>query len=296
MNDQKKTGNKKQFQKNSQLRMVAVRFCKNKLAIIGMVIIAILVLLIALAPLYCDYSRVITQSLSDRFKSPGTDGFLLGTDQFGRDLFARIVYGGRISMFCGLITIGISFIVGMILGCSAGFFGGKVDTIIMRFCDVLMAIPGLLLAMAIVAALGQGVVNMLIALSISQIPREARTARSCVMTLRNQEYIEAARTCGTSNFRIILKHIVPNILGPMVINIMMGLGSTILRIASLGFLGIGIASPTPEWGTMISENAVQIRYYPYLGIIPGIFIMVTVLSFNFIGDGLRDALDPKMKN
>lgn len=296
MSDQKKTEIRKQYKKNSQFRMIVTRFCKNKLAIIGMVMIAVLVLAIALAPLYCDYNRVIMQSLKDRFKAPGVDGFIFGTDQYGRDLFARIVYGGRISMFCGLITIGISFVMGMILGCTAGFFGGKVDTVIMRFCDILMAIPGLLLAMAIVAALGQGVVNMLIALSISQIPREARMARSCVMTLRNQEYIEAAKTCGTSKVRIIVKHIVPNILGPMVINIMMGLGATILRIASLGFLGIGIASPTPEWGTIISENAVQIRYYPYLGIIPGLFIMITVLSFNFIGDGLRDALDPKMKN
>ncbi|MDE6168949.1 MAG: ABC transporter permease [Acetatifactor sp.] len=281
--------------KSSQLKMIVKRFGKNRLSIIGMVIILILVAAIALAPLYCSYDKVIQQSLSQRFLSPSAEHFF-GTDQYGRDLFARIVYGGRISLFCGLVTIGIAFVAGMVLGCAAGFFGGMTDTIIMRFCDVLMAIPGLLLAMAIVSALGQGIGNMLIALSISQIPREARTARSCVMTLRNQEYIEAAKTCGTSRFRIIWRHIVPNILGPMIIDVMMGLGSTILRIASLGFLGIGIASPTPEWGTIISENQINIRYYPYLGIIPGLFIMITVLSFNFIGDGLRDALDPKMKN
>lgn len=295
MNKEKMIG-KKKYKRNSQIKMILQRFCKNKLAIVGMVLVLILLFFVVCAPLFTNYGNVIAQNLQERFIKPGNSGHLFGTDQYGRDLFARILYGGRISLFCGLITIGISFTVGMALGCCAGFFGGKVDTIIMRLCDILMAIPGLLLAMAIVAALGQGVVNMLIALSISQIPREARMARSCVMTLRNQEYIEAAKTCGTSKVRIIMKHIVPNILGPMIINVMMGLGATILRIASLGFLGIGIASPTPEWGTIIAENQIQIQYYPYLGLIPGIFIMITVLSFNFIGDGLRDALDPKMKN
>lgn len=287
---------RKQYKKNSQISMILKRFCKNRLSIIGFIIIAVLVIMIAAAPLYCDYSLVIKQSLKERFLSPGTAGHLFGTDQYGRDLLARIVYGGRISLFCGLITIGISFVVGMVLGCCAGYFGGTVDTVIMRICDCLMAIPGLILAMAIVAALGQGIVNMLIALSISQIPRDARLVRSIVMTMRGQEYIEAARTYGQKTPGVMLSHIVPNIIGPVMVNAMMGLGGTILRIASLGFLGIGIASPTPEWGTIISENQVQIQYHPFLGIIPGVFIMLTVLSFSFIGDGLRDALDPKMKN
>ena len=167
--------------------------------------------------------------------------------------------------------------------------------IIMRFCDVLMAVPGILLSMAIVAALGQGLEKLLIALSISIVPAQARTVRAAVMTLRGQEYIEAAKTYGLKTPLILIKHIIPNIIGPLTVGITMGLGSTILRIASLGFLGIGIASPTPEWGTIISENQTNIRFYPYLGIIPGLFIMLSVMCLNFIGDGLRDALDPKMK-
>lgn len=150
--------------------------------------------------------------------------------------------------------------------------------------------------MTIVAALGQGLVKMLIALSVAQIPRQARTVRAAVMTLRGQEFIEAAKCCGTGNTRILLKHIIPNVLGPLVISVMSGLGGTILSIASLGFLGIGIAPPTPEWGTIISENQASLMYYPFLGIIPGLCIMIAVLSLNFIGDGLRDALDPKQKN
>jgi len=173
---------------------------------------------------------------------------------------------------------------------------GWVDIAIMRLCDILIAVPGTLLTMAIVAALGNGVQNMLIALSISTIPVQARTVRAAVLMLSGQEYVEAARTYGMSTPRILIKHIVPNIIGPLIIGVMMGIGGTILRIASLGYLGIGIASPTPEWGTIISENQTSIRYYPYLGVIPGLFIMVTVMCMNFIGNGLRDALDPKMKN
>lgn len=282
--------------KKSQLRMVLLRFRKNKLAMIGLAVIVILMAMCLAAPLYIDYAKVYTQSVRNSFLPPGTPGHIFGTDQYGRDLFARIMYGGQISLFAGLITIGIAFVFGTILGGTAGFFGGKVDTAIMRFSDVLMSVPGILLSMTIVAALGQGLIKMMIALSISQIPRLARTVRAAVLTLRGQEFVEAAQSYGTSNTRILSKHIIPNILGPLTVSVMMGLGGTILQIASLGFLGIGIAPPTPEWGTIISENQTNIMYYPHLGIIPGLFIMIAVLSLNFVGDGLRDALDPKQKN
>ncbi len=281
--------------KKSKWALVWIRFRKNKLAMVGLTVLVILLLAALLAPLYIDYSQATKQSIREAFEPPSSR-HLFGTDQYGRDLFARIIYGGRISLFAGLVTMGIAFLCGITLGGSAGFFGGRTDTIIMRFCDVLMSVPGILLSMSIVAALGQGLIKMLIALSVSQIPRQARTARASVMTLRNQEFIEAARCCGTSNRRILFKHIIPNVLGPLIVGVMMGLGGTILQIASLGFLGIGIAPPTPEWGTIISENQNNLMYYPHLGIIPGVFIMIAVLSLNFVGDGLRDALDPKMKN
>ena len=281
--------------KKSQLNLVWIRFRKNKLAMVGLIVLSLLMLLCLSAPLYIDYAKVITQDIAAAFQSPSLT-HLFGTDQFGRDLFARIIYGGRISLFAGLVTTAIAFVMGIALGGSAGYFGGVTDTVIMRFCDVLMSVPGVLLSMTIVAALGQGLVKMLIALSVAQIPRQARTVRAAVMTLRGQEFVEAARCCGTSNVRILLKHILPNVLGPLVISVMQSLGGTILSIASLGFLGIGIAPPTPEWGTIISENQSSLMYYPHLGIIPGLFIVVAVLSLNFIGDGLRDALDPKQKN
>ena len=189
-----------------------------------------------------------------------------------------------------------AFVLGLILGGCAGFFGGKVDMVIMRFTDVLMSVPGILLSMTIVAALGQGLFKMLVALSVSQIPRQARTVRSAVLTLQGQEFVEAARSYGSSNALILFRHIIPNVLGPLIVGVTMGLGGTILQIASLGFLGIGIAPPTPEWGTIISENQENIMYYPHLGIIPGVCIMIAVLCLNFVGDGLRDALDPKQKN
>lgn len=288
----------------SQWGMILFRFRKNKLAILGVCIIALLAVLCLSARLWLPYERVYQQTLMNRFLPPlstvtnydgSTTFYILGTDQLGRDLFARIIYGGQISLFAGIVSVGISMICGVTLGAIAGFVGGKVDNVIMRCCDVLMAVPNMLMSMAIVAALGQGTVKMLIALSVSGIPRYARTTRAQMLTLRNLEYVEAARCCGTSTFRILTKHLLPNGIGPVIVSATLGLGGTILSIASLGFLGIGIASPTPEWGTILSENRANIRYYPYLGLVPGIFICLSVVSMNFIGDGLRDALDPRTK-
>ena len=275
--------------------MVWFRFRKNKLAMAGLFLLLLMMLAILAAPLYVPYEQVVKQNIVDKFTPPCAE-YWFGTDQFGRDLFARIVYGGRISLFMGLAVVAISFVAGCALGGAAGYFGGKVDSVIMRIVDMFMASPAMLLSMAVVAALGTGVDKLLVALSISQIPRFTRVVRSSIMTLRNQEFVEAAKCCGTSSARIILKHILPNGMGPVIVSATLTLGQVILSIASLGFLGIGVSSPTPEWGTILSENKVHIRYYPYLGLIPGICIALAVMAVNFIGDGLRDALDPRTKN
>ena len=275
--------------------MVWFRFRKNKLAMAGLFLLLLMMLAILAAPLYVPYEQVVKQNIVDKFTPPCAE-YWFGTDQFGRDLFARIVYGGRISLFMGLAVVAISFVAGCALGGAAGYFGGKVDSVIMRIVDMFMAIPAMLLSMAVVAALGTGVDKLLVALSISQIPRFTRVVRSSIMTLRTQEFVEAAKCCGTSSARIILKHILPNGMGPVIVSATLTLGQVILSIASLGFLGIGVSSPTPEWGTILSENKVHIRYYPYLGLIPGICIALAVMAVNFIGDGLRDALDPRTKN
>ena len=275
--------------------LVWFRFKKNKLAMCGMFILIIMMLAILLAPLYVDYDMVYKQHIIENFHAPSAE-HPFGTDQFGRDLFVRIIYGGQISLFVGLAVVGMSFVIGCVLGGVAGYFGGVVDQLVMRVVDMFMAVPAILLSMAVVAALGNGTDKMLIALTVAQTPRFTRVVRSSIMTLRNQEFVEAAKCCGTSSARIIFKHILPNGIGPVIVSATLTLGQVILSIASLGFLGIGVASPTPEWGTILSENKAFIRYYPYLGLIPGSCIALSVMAVNFIGDGLRDALDPRMKN
>lgn len=295
MNTQNTTGRTFKVDRKGRYKLIIMRYKRNKLAMIGMFVFLAMLAAVFAAPLYIDYSEAITQHISEAFQKPGGE-HIFGTDQFGRDLFARVIYGGRISLGAGLATVTFSFIGGVVLGGISGYFGGKADVVIMRICDMMMSIPGTMLAMAIVAALGAGLDKLLISLAIVQIPGSARTVRAAIMNYRNSEFIEAARCYGTDNWRIIFKHLLPNILGPLIVTTFMQLGTIILCIAAMGYLGIGVQAPTPEWGSIISENQTNIRYYPYLGLVPGSFIMISVLSLNFIGDGLRDALDPKMKN
>lgn len=295
MSTEKTTGRTFKIDRKGRYKLIIMRYKRNKLAMLGLFVFLALLVASFAAPFYIDYSEAITQHISEAFQSPGGD-HIFGTDQFGRDLFARVIYGGRISLGAGLATVAVTFVGAIVLGGVSGYFGGKVDVIIMRICDMMMAIPGTMLAMAIVAALGAGLDKLLISLAIVQIPSSARTVRAAIMNYRNAEFIEAARCYGTKNARIIFKHLLPNILGPLIVTTFMKLGTIILCIAAMGYLGIGVQAPTPEWGSIISENQTNIRYYPYLGLIPGCFIMIAVLSLNFIGNGLRDALDPKMKN
>lgn len=278
----------------SQGQLVWRRFRKNRLAMTGLVVILIYMALILAAPLYLDYSRVTDMNISARFTAPCAE-YLLGTDQYGRDLFARIVYGGRISLFAGLASVMLSLLVSCVLGGLAGYKGGKVDNIIMRVLDVFMAVPSLLLSMAIVAALGSGVSKLLIAITITSIPGNSRMVRSATLSVKNQEFIEAARCGGQNTAAIIVRHILPNCIGPIIVNATLSLGTVIISIASLGFLGIGITPPTPEWGTILSENRQFIRSFAYLGLVPGIAIGLAVMCLNFIGDGLRDAFDPRTR-
>lgn len=278
----------------SQWDLIWIRFRKNKLAVIGLVGIIIMMLACFTAPLYISWERVTSQDLLRETIEPNSE-FWFGTDQFGRDLFARVMWGGVYSLASGFIVMAGSLTLGLIFGSIAGYFGGKVDTIIMRVMDVFMAVPNLLMAMTLIVVFGQGIGCLWLALALSSFPGLARTVRSAIMTTRSAEYVDAAHIYGASTAKILIKHILPNCIGPVIISATLLLGSTILGIAGMGFLGIGIASPTPEWGTILSEVKDYIRFYPYLGIFPGAAIALSVIFINFMGDGLRDALDPRMK-
>ncbi len=262
----------------------------------GLALFAVMTLLALSANVVADYeSRAVSQNLKIRFQAPSSV-HIFGTDQYGRDVFARILHGGRISLFVGIVTVSISMFFGLLIGASAAYYGGTVDNVSMRLMDMLLAIPSMLMAITIVAALGNGLFNLLIALSIANIPAMARIVRSSVMTITGQEYIEAARVVGTKDARIILRHIMPNAIGPVIVQATLTVARTILTISSLSFIGLGITSPTPEWGAMLSEAKNYMMYYPWLAIFPGVAIVLAVMGLTLVGDGLRDALDPRLKN
>ena len=273
---------------------VLARFLKNKSGIAGFVIVVIMILLILFAPLLTrfDYDA---QSFPDRFLYPSSL-HPFGTDNFGRDLFTRMLYGGRISFMIAIIATFISAVIGTIFGSAAGYFGGVVDTIISRFLDIMMAIPGLLLAIAISAVLGPGPINTAFALSIGGIAMSARIIRATVMAIKTNEYIEAAKATGSRNFRIIRKHILPNTIAPLIVNSTMSIGGSIMGIAGLSFIGLGVKPPTPEWGSILNVGRDYIRDFWPMTVFPALFIMLTIFGFNLLGDALRGALDPRLKD
>lgn len=287
---------RKTVKKRSQLKTIWFQFKKNKLAMFGLLVFVILVGIAIFAGFFLDYeTQVIGQSMKERLQPPSSK-YWFGTDEYGRDVFARILWGTRISLFVGLFTVALAMTVGSIIGALAGYYGGRMDNVLMRIMDVFLAMPGTILAVAIVGALGPGIINVLLAMSIFRVPQFARIVRSSVISIRDQEFIEAARACGTRDRRIILRHILPNAIGPIVVQATLHMATTILGVAGLSFIGLGIEAPIPEWGSMLSAAKSQMRYQPYLMIFPGVAIMIAVLSLNLIGDGLRDALDPRMKN
>lgn len=284
----------KDARKRSPWRDVWYSLKNNKSALFGMAIIFLLFFFAITADFIAPYG-IDEQNLALGIVKPGS-GYPMGTDNFGRDIMSRIIHGSRISLMVGFVSVSISLLIGGSLGAIAGFFGGKLDNVIMRLMDVLLAIPSILLAISIVSALGPGLVNVMIAVGISSIPSYARIVRASVITLKDQEFIEAARAVGTSNFRIIAKHLIPNSLAPIIVQATLGVAGAILSAAGLSFIGLGIQPPTPEWGAMLSTGRQYIRDYPHITAFPGLAIMITIFGLNLFGDGLRDALDPRLKN
>ena len=290
----KATVAKAPHKKRSQWLEVWRRLRQSNSALVGLAIIGILVFSAIFAEVIAPY-HFDDQDLMRTLLSPSRE-HILGTDNFGRDIFSRIVYGSRVSLQVGFIAVGISLITGGLLGAIAGYYGGRLDNVIMRGIDILLAIPPILLAISIVASLGPGLRNVMIAVGIASIPTYARIVRASVITIKDQEFIEAARAIGANDVRIIAKHIMPNSMAPIIVQGTLGVANAILAAAGLSFIGLGIQPPTPEWGAMLSQGRQFIRDYWHMTTFPGIAIMTTIFGLNLLGDGLRDALDPRLKN
>lgn len=295
-NEVEVTRSKKWTRAIGKLKETWRRFKKNRTALVGLAMLLVILFFTVFAHLIVPYNKVTDQKAEDRLLAPGTDGYLFGTDGFGRDLFARTVHAAPNSLFIGVSVSFFSLIIGGLVGISCGYFGGKFDNYIMRFLDMISALPGNLLAIVMVAVLGPNMTNLIIAMVVGRIAGTARMCRSVALSISEMEYVEAARAGGSKDLRIILKHAVPNASGTLIINTTMSISGVILSAASLSFIGLGVQPPKPEWGSMLNEARQYFRQAPYLMVIPGLAILATSLSINMIGDGLRDALDPKLKS
>lgn len=278
---------------NSTWDNIVNTFKKNPLAMTGVVVILIIVLAAIFAPLICPYDPY-TQDLRNALAKPSAE-HILGTDTYGRDLFTRIVYGARISLIIGLIPSIIAIIIGTVMGLMAGFLGKTADFIIMRIADIVLSFPSLLLAMVIMYTLGPSLLNLFIALSIINWGMTARTVRAQTLQLREKEFVEAARSVGVKNWTIMFRHILPNCIPSLIVIFTLDIPSAIMSEASLSFLGVGAKPPEASWGLMVSENRDNLTKAPWVALFPGIAIMLLVLAFNFVGDAMRDALDPTLK-
>ena len=284
------------IRKRSQLSLIWHRLRRNRLAMLGLALMSAILLLAVFADVIADYdTKVVGMNMAERLQTPSAKHWF-GTDGYGRDVFARIIHGSRLSLSLSIISMLIAVAVGSMIGAISGYFGGRIDDVLMRLMDMLLAIPPMLMSISIVAALGRSMANLMLALALAYMPVFARVIRSSILSVKDQEFVEAARACGTSDARIILRHIIPNAVGPIIVQATLAMGSSILTISSLSFMGMGIQPPQPEWGTMLYEGRDLIRTSPYLVIFPGAAIAVSVLSLNLLGDGLRDALDPRLKN
>lgn len=269
------------------------RLRRNRVAILGGIVVAFVTLLAIASPLVAPYDP-IKVSTSEALQAPSV-GHPFGTDQFGRDILTRVLYGGQISLRIGLIAVGIASTFGVVLGLLAGYYGGWVDAVIMRLIDMLLAFPGILLALAVVGILGPSLINVMIAVGIANIPHYTRVVRASVLSIKSSVYVEAARVIGCGDIRIMFQHILPNALASVIVLATLGVAGAILTGAGLSFLGLGVQPPTPEWGAMLSGGRDHLRNSWWITTFPGLAIVVTVLAINLLGDGLRDALDPRQK-
>lgn len=279
----------------SQAAEVWRQFRRNKGAVAGSAIVLVIVFIALFADILLDYdTQVIGQNVADRLQWPNANHWF-GTDELGRDIFCRILYGTRFSCSVGLVAVTIGLVIGVTLGAVAGYFGGAIEEIIMRSTDILSAVPNMLMAIVIVSVLGQSIWNLMFAVGITSVPQFVRITRAAVLTVRNQEYVEASKAIGLNNRKIIFRHILPNCLSPIIVQATLRVASAIISASSLSFLGLGVPAPDPEWGALLSGGRKYIRDYAYMTFFPGLAIMITVLALNLMGDGLRDALDPKLK-
>jgi peptide/nickel transport system permease protein len=281
------------IKRQSEFVIVARRLSKNPLAVISFIVTVFLVLIAIFAPLIAPYPYD-KQDLMHTRTAPSIQ-HLFGTDELGRDVFSRVIWGSRYSLSIGILAVLFGTVVGMFFGAIAGYFGGVTDDIVMRVMDVIQSIPGILLAITISVVLGPGFFNTMLALSIGGVAMGVRLTRAAILNIRTQEYLEAATSINASTSRIITRHVLPNSFSPLLVSSTMSIGNVIMAAAMLSFIGLGVQPPTPEWGSMIAGGRSLIRSCPWMVTFPGIFIMLTVLALNLFGDGLRDALDPKLK-
>ena len=284
--------NDRQRASPSRLRRVVRLAQHHPIGAIGAIIVALVIVISVAAPLVAPYEA--SRMLGRRLQAPSAR-FLLGTDELGRDVFSRIIYGARISLYVGLISVGLGLLVGGFIGVVSGFFGGIIDNVLMRIMDIMLAFPGLVLAIVIAGLLGPSTTNAMIAIGIVYMPTFARIARGAVLGIKSEPYIEAAVLVGGTQRHIIRRHILPNIMVPMIIQSSLAMSTAILSEAALSFLGLGTQPPSPSWGAMLSSSRKFMELIPLLAIVPGLAIMIVVIGFNFLGDGLRDALDPRLK-
>lgn len=272
-----------------------LRFRKNKIAVCALIVLCIMICASIFAPLLTPYSP-FTQDIPNRSLQPFTDGHMLGTDDLGRDLLTRILYGGRISLFIGFFSVGFALFFGGIIGIISGYFGGLIDKVISRLLDIILSFPYILLAIVIVSALGPSLINAMLAIAITNMPRYARLMRVSVLAEKEQDYVLVERSLGAQNFEIMFSCILPNCISPIMVQATLGIGSAILSASALSFLGLGATPPTPEWGLMIASSREFIRSAWWIVTFPGLATLLTVFSFSLIGDAVRDILDPRLKD
>ncbi|MDR1977687.1 MAG: ABC transporter permease [Synergistaceae bacterium] len=279
--------------KNSNLHLALIRLRRNRLALLGLAVLFVLVFTAVFADFIAPYDYA-EQDLLESFEPPSRAHWF-GTDEFGRDILSRVIYGGRISLQVGIVAVALALFIGGMLGAAAGYYGGRVDEVVMRVMDILISVPRILLSIAIAAVLGPGMLNLMIAIAIAATPAFARVIRGAVLSIIGNEYVEAARCMGATDTWIIVRHILPNCMGSIIVLTTLDVATAILAASSLSFLGLGIQPPYPEWGAMLSAARGYLRDDAYMTVFPGLAIMITIMSLNFLGDGLRDAFDPKQK-